>query len=228
MQKYTNAALYNVDLEGKDCGEFDGEHPTLVFRTKMEKDVYIAVPFTTYTKERWEKSKKHMCCRVKSTGSIAKIDKVQIITVNKIRNRWRENGKLLIPSKEDIETIIAKVIAYYQASLLMGLHDYVSVNREFELFMQEFDDAVVGDNISKNSSISIDFSNSEFIRLIFDSCMVRQLSIQELYDISNNAFGRQNYKIFFSGKNVSIDVMLTSKRALTLKDNYDILNVTEG
>lgn len=37
MFKYINAALYNVDLEGEDTSEFDGEHPTLVIRTKMEK-----------------------------------------------------------------------------------------------------------------------------------------------------------------------------------------------
>ena len=40
MFKYINAALYNVDLEGEDTSEFDGEHPTLVIRTKMEKEMY--------------------------------------------------------------------------------------------------------------------------------------------------------------------------------------------
>lgn len=51
MFKYINAALYNVDLEGEDTSEFDGEHPTLVIRTKMEKEMYIAIPFTTYKKK---------------------------------------------------------------------------------------------------------------------------------------------------------------------------------
>ena len=112
MIKITNAALYNVDLEGKDFGEFDGEHPTLIFRTKMEKDMYIAIPFTSYTEARWEKVKKYMCCRVKSTNSIARIDKIEIITKNKIKNRWRENKKLLVPSKEDLDSVINKVNTY--------------------------------------------------------------------------------------------------------------------
>ena len=68
--------------------------------------MYIAIPFTTYKKERWQKLKRYMCCRSISTNSIARIDKMEIISSSKIKNRWRENGKLLIPEPEDLQNLI--------------------------------------------------------------------------------------------------------------------------
>jgi len=199
MERCTNAALYNVDLEGKACGEFGGQHPTLVFRTKMEKDMYIAIPFTTYTPERWLKLKTFMCCRVKSTNSIARIDKIEIITVNKITNRWRENGKLLIPSKEDLETIISKVMAYCQASFTAGLNNYISSTKSYEALSLEFNDIIIRENILKKSFLSLDFTNKDSILLSFSCYFVKDISIQELYDLLNSAFSRGKYQISFSG-----------------------------
>lgn len=207
--KIVNTALYNVDLEGEDFGEFGGEHPTLVIRTKMEKDMYIAIPFTTYTKDRWEKMKQYMCCRVKSTNSIARIDKIEVITVDKIKNRWRENGKLLIPTKEDLDTVVNKAMAYFQASFSMGIREYSSVNAAFECLSQEFDEIVIQENIAKASSIVIDFENKDVVRIIFSSRSTNQISINELYDILNGAFNRKKYKVIFSGSSVIAEVLLS-------------------
>ncbi len=228
MEKFANAALYNVDLEGKDCGEFGGQHPTLVFRTKMEKEMYIAIPFTTYTPERWLKLKSFMCCRVKSTNSIARIDKIEIITVNKITNRWRENGKLLIPSKEDLQTVIDKVMAYCLTSFNTGLRSYVSLNDEYETLSREFDDIIIKENILKKSFMSLDFTNQNYIILIFGCCHVRNISIHELYDLLNSAFSRGKYQITFPHNNVSIKISLTDKKALTLMQKHDSIKASEG
>lgn len=226
--KIVNTALYNVDLEGEDFGEFGGEHPTLVIRTKMEKDMYIAIPFTTYTKDRWEKMKKYMCCRVKSTNSIARIDKIEVITVDKIKNRWRENGKLLIPTKEDLDAVVNKAIAYFQASFSMGISEYSSVNAAFAGLSQEFDDVVIQENIVKESPIVIDFEHEGVVRIIFSSGSTNQISINELYDILNSAFNRKKYKIIFLGSSVIAEVLLSDKKALTLKEKHDNMKSTEG
>lgn len=228
MIKYTNAALYNVDLEGEDYGEFGGEHPTLVLRTKMEKEMYIAIPFTTYTEARWEKFKKYMCCRVKSTDSIARIDKIEIITVDKIKNRWREGKKLLIPSREDLETVINKALAYFQASFLVGISEYVSTDQAVSALREEFNEVIVNENISQNELIHIDFSNQDYMRVAINACSIKQLSIQELYDMMNCAFTRAKYKVSFERNCINFDVPLEDKKALTLKEKYDNLNSTEG
>lgn len=228
MSKIVNSALYNVDLEGEDFGEFGGEHPTLVIRTKMEKDMYIAVPFTTYTKDRWEKMKKFMCCRVKSTNSIARIDKIEVITVDKIKNRWRENGKLLIPTKEDLENVANKVLAYIQASFDMGIREYVSVNNTFMILSKEFENVIIQENVNKGSLISIDYTNKDSIHIVFNKVIMNQLSINELYDILNSAFSRKKYKLVFSNSNVIAEVLLTDKKALTLKKKHDTIISTEG
>ena len=79
MVKYVYCGLYDIDLHGKTYAEFDGEHPTMIIQTKKEPKIYMVIPFTSYEPNRWEKLKKKMCCRVESTNSIARIDKIKII-----------------------------------------------------------------------------------------------------------------------------------------------------
>lgn len=226
MFKYVNAALYNVDLEGKDTSEFDGEHPTLVIRTKMEKEIYIAIPFTTYKKERWQKLKQYMCCRSISTNSIARIDKMEIISSSKIKNRWRENGKLLIPEPEDLQNVLNNAMAYFKSSFSLGENEYQKVQKNTEQLTDEFE-KIFDMNSNEQSYISVSFEQSECI-FSFDKRYANNISIQELYDIVNTYFNRKKYRISIDNKNVSIIVANTEKRLLTLKPKYVKLNVTEG
>lgn len=228
MIKIVNMALYNVDLEGEDFGEFGGEHPTLVIRTKMEKDMYIAIPFTSYTEARWDKTKKYMCCRVKSTNSIARIDKIEIITADKIKNRWREAGKLLIPSKEDLESVKNKAMAYFETSFSTGIKEYSNVSMQIENLNIKFDEVVIQEKICQNESVSLDFSQENCIRIIFEEKATKNISVNELYEILNRAFDRRKYKIIFDENNVVAEVLLTDKKALTLKKKHDSMKVTEG
>ncbi|MBD5520494.1 MAG: hypothetical protein HDR03_04615 [Lachnospiraceae bacterium] len=226
MFKYVNAALYNVDLEGENTSEFDGEHPTLVIRTKMEKEMYIAIPFTTYTKEKWQKLKKYMCCRSISTNSIARIDKMEIISSGKIKNRWRENGKLLIPEPEDLQNVINNALAYFKSSFSLGKNEYKKVQKNTEQLTKEFE-KIFGIHSNEQSFISVFFTQNECI-FSFDKSYTNNISIQELYDIINIYFNRHNYKVFMDDKNISIIVANTEKRLLTLKSKYVKVNATEG
>lgn len=226
MFKYVNAALYNVDLEGEDSSEFDGEHPTLVIRTKMEKDMYIAIPFTTYKKEKWQKLKQYMCCRSISTNSIARIDKMEIISANKIKNRWRENGKLLIPAPEDLQNVMDNAIAYFKSSFSLGKNEYKKVQKNTEQLADEFK-KIFDLHSDETSFISVSFEDNECI-LSFRKSQVNNISIQELYDILNFYFNRQKYKVSINDKNISIVITNTEKSLLTLKEKYVKVRTTEG
>lgn len=226
MFKYINAALYNVDLEGEDTSEFDGEHPTLVIRTKMEKEMYLAIPFTTYTKERWQKLKQYMCCRSISTNSIARIDKMEIISSNKIKNRWRENGKLLIPEPDDLQNVINNAMAYFKSSFSLGENEYKKVQKNTEELTKEFE-KIFNLHSNESSFILVSFEKNE-CTFSFDKKYANNISIQELYDIVNTYFNRQKYKVSIGNKNISIIVSNTEKTLLTLKPKYVKVNVTEG
>lgn len=226
MFKYVNAALYNVDLEGEDTSEFDGEHPTLVIRTKMEKEMYIAIPFTTYKKEKWQKLKQYMCCRSISTNSIARIDKMEIISSSKIKNRWRENGKLLIPEPEDLQNVINNAMAYFKSSFSLGENEYKKVQKNTEQLAGEFE-KIFDLNSNEQSFISVSFEKSECV-FSFNKRYANNISIQELYDIINIYFNRQKYRVSMDNQNVSIIVANTEKRLLTLKPKNVKVNATEG
>lgn len=226
MFKYVNAALYNVDLEGENTSEFDGEHPTLVIRAKMEKEMYIAIPFTTYTKEKWQKLKKYMCCRSISTNSIARIDKMEIISSGKIKNRWRENGKLLILEPEDLQNVINNALAYFKSSFSLGKNEYKKVQKNTEQLTKEFE-KIFDLHSNEQSFISVSFKQNECI-FSFDKSYTNNISIQELYDIINIYFNRHNYRVFMDDKNISIIVSNTEKRLLTIKSKYVKVNATEG
>lgn len=231
MVKYVNCGLYNVNLEGDTSAEFDGEHPTLIVRTKVEKTMYIAIPFTTYTSERWLKLKDGMCCRVKSTNSIARIDKIEIINQNKIKNRWKdnENNKVLSPSKEDIEFVLNKAREYFIASINEGLSDSLSFKKEIDLLQKEIDEVIVNENLDKAKKLIISFDDNQMC-ISFKMNLIYKLSSIDLYELFNKIFNRKNYRIEINNdlKLINVNVLNNDKKVLTIKQKYDKLNIAEG
>ena len=58
IQRYVNGGIYSIEFRGS-APEFNGIHPAIIIRTLKETDLYVVIPLTTYTSERWEKTKKH-------------------------------------------------------------------------------------------------------------------------------------------------------------------------
>lgn len=52
-----------------------------------------------------------MCCRSISTNSIARIDKMEIISSGKIKNRWRENEYMRV--KKNIEQLTKEFLKIF-------------------------------------------------------------------------------------------------------------------
>lgn len=91
MQHIINGGIYRVVFDGKHDSEFTGEHPALILRTLKEDEIYIVVPLTSYTKQKMDKIKeKGYGYHIKSTNSIARIDKFQVLHNSSIKNRWKE------------------------------------------------------------------------------------------------------------------------------------------
>lgn len=230
MVKIVNCGLYNVNLNGDSDCEFDGEHPTLVIRTKMEKDIYMAIPFTSFKKERWNKLKKYMCCRVKSTNSIARIDKMEIVHVSEIKNRWKEStGKILIPSKDDLELVLEKMRNYINVSFNDGINEFSKLDLEKNNLMSEITNVLINENITNKNVFDIKFDTKNLI-ISFDLSLANKLSLQDLYELFNSVYNRKSYKININNdvKKIEIFIFLSEQKALTLKEKYAKLDVTEG
>lgn len=111
MLDVINGGVYAVDLGGTEAYEFKGVHPALVIRTLREEQMYVVIPLTTYTAERWERCKrKGFGSRIHSTNSIARIDKMNIVTRKCIQGRYYNAGSMVVPNIAEVKAIISEKI----------------------------------------------------------------------------------------------------------------------
>ena len=99
MKDIITGGVYAVDLHGTEAYEFKGVHPAMIVRLLKEEKMYYVVPLTTYTKERWERCKrKGFGTRIISTNSIARIDKLNIVSEKQVQSRYYNGGHIVAVS----------------------------------------------------------------------------------------------------------------------------------
>jgi hypothetical protein len=229
MVKYVDCGLYNVDLEGETDGEYDENHPTLIIQTAKESNMYFVIPFTTYTDKRWNKMKKYMCCRVKSTNSIARIDKMEVINDLHIGERWVSNKEILQPSPDEIKNVLKYAITYLQVSCDKANKSYDKYFSEYEFLLKNVTDIFINENIMNNKIFKINFDKANLF-CDFSMKFVTKLSKSDIQNIFDHPFKRKFLMVVIDNKNyvVHIIVSIYDKKVLTLKSKYDKLMVTEG
>lgn len=193
--------------------------------------MYIVIPFTSYEPNRWKKLKKKMCCRVESTNSIARIDRIKIINDSDITKRWIdiEKKSLLVPSKEDVEKVLRKALAYIEASFNQSYSFYLNYLKERE---------VLEDNIKKtfidfdfnNSIFTFDFTEDNVTKISFPMDYVKSMAMIDIQDFFNKIFNRRKFtvKIIDSKKLIVVSVKNSDEKMLTIKEKYDSIISTEG
>ncbi|HAT4138779.1 type II toxin-antitoxin system PemK/MazF family toxin [Clostridium perfringens] len=189
MKTIINGGLYNVNFYGKESCEFKGEHPTLIVRTLKENDIYIAIPLTSYTKERWQKCKsKGFGIRILSSNSIARIDKFKVINKSSILNRWKSNNKTLKITPEELKNLNAKLDNYINLSSVKAQKEYNYYITQYDLLYSELlktfknkTSSIINKEVQNNNVIiTINKSNTSWI------CMndLKEL-IADIYNYNN-------------------------------------------
>ena len=134
MKSIINSGIYAVDLKGTNDAEFKGIHPSLIMQSIKNKEMYYVIPLTTYSKYKWKKLRKFLCCRIVSINSIARIDKVQIIHKDRIPKRWMEGETLLVPTPNEILTVYNRLLEYTKLSTKKSIEEY----NKPELFTEQY------------------------------------------------------------------------------------------
>lgn len=231
MVKYVYCGLYDIDLHGETYAEFDGEHPTMIIQTKKEPKMYIVIPFTSYEPDRWKKLKKKMCCRVESTNSIARIDRIKIINNSDISKRWIDTEKksLLIPSKEDVDKILKKALAYIESSFNQSYSSYLEYLKEREIIDNNIKKTFI-DFDFRNSIFTFDFLNENVTNISFSMNYVKNMAMIDIQDFFNKIFNRRKFtiKIIDDTKFIIVTVKNSDEKMLTIKEKYDSIMATEG
>lgn len=231
MVKYVYCGLYDIDLHGESYAEFDGEHPTMIIQTKKEPKMYIVIPFTSYEPDRWKKLKKKMCCRVESTNSIARIDRIKIINDSDITKRWIDTEKksLLIPSKEDVDKVLKKALVYIESSFNQSYSSYLEYLEEREVLDSNIKKTFI-DFDFKNSIFTFDFTNKDITKISFSMDYVKTMAMIDIQDFFNKIFNRRKFtiKIIDTTKSITVTVKNSDENMLTLREKYDSIMSTEG
>lgn len=228
MKKVINGCIYAIDLGGTEEYEFKGVHPAMVVRMLKEEKMYYVVPLTTYTKERWEKCKRQgFGCRVVSTNSIARVDKINIVTEKQIHSRYYNSEKLVCAEPAEIEKVILRVKEYFKLSNQKGLNEYKKFYSEKKVFENKmyqfwidnkFDDVYYNVKIEKGS-IELELGKDEIRNLTFND-IVQVLS--ELLDASKLHFEKKG------NQSIIICFNVDHKIALTFQEKYDKFKSQKG
>ena len=228
MKKVINGCIYAIDLGGTEEYEFKGVHPAMVVRMLKEEKMYYVVPLTTYTKERWEKCKRQgFGCRIVSTNSIARVDKINIVTEKQIHSRYYNSEKLVCAEPAEIEKIILRVEEYFKLSNQKGLNEYKKFYSEKKVFENKmyqfwidnkFDDVYYNVKIEKGS-IELELGKDEIRNLTFND-IVQVLS--ELLDASKLHFEKKG------NQSIIICFNVDHKIALTFQEKYDKFKSQKG
>ena len=228
MKKVINGCIYAIDLGGTEEYEFKGVHPAMVVRMLKEEKMYYVVPLTTYTKERWEKCKRQgFGCRVVSTNSIVRVDKINIVTEKQIHSRYYNSEKLVCAEPAEIEKVILRVEEYFKLSNQKGLNEYKKFYSEKKVFENKmyqfwidnkFDDVYYNVKIEKGS-IELELGKDEIRNLTFND-IVQVLS--ELLDASKLHFEKKG------NQSIIICFNVDHKIALTFQEKYDKFKSQKG
>lgn len=228
MKKVINGCIYAIDLGGTEEYEFKGVHPAMVVRMLKEEKMYYVVPLTTYTKERWKKCKRQgFGCRIVSTNSIARVDKINIVTEKQIHSRYYNSEKLVCAEPAEIEKVILRVEEYFKLSNQKGLNEYKKFYSEKKVFENKmyqfwidnkFDDVYYNVKIEKGS-IELELGKDEIRNLTFND-IVQVLS--ELLDASKLHFEKKG------NQSIIICFNVDHKIALTFQEKYDKFKSQKG
>ena len=225
MKKVINGCIYAIDLGGTEEYEFKGVHPAMVVRMLKEEKMYYVVPLTTYTKERWEKCKRQgFGCRIVSTNSIARVDKINIVTEKQIHSRYYNSEKLVCAEPAEIEKVILRVEEYFKLSNQKGLNEYKKFYSEKKVFENKMYQFWIDNKFDYNvkiekGSIELELGKDEIRNLTFND-IVQVLS--ELLDASKLHFEKKG------NQSIIICFNVDHKIALTFQEKYDKFKSQKG
>lgn len=147
MKHMINSGIYAVDLKGTNDAEFKGTHPSLIMQSIKNKEMYYVIPLTTYSKDKWNKLRKLLCCRIVSINSIARIDKIKIIHKDKIPKRWMEGETLLVPTPNEILTVYNRLLEYIELSIKKSMDGYNKFYENYDKLYNLFTDLITAPSI---------------------------------------------------------------------------------
>ena len=228
MKSIINSGIYAVDLKGTNDAEFKGVHPSLIMQSIKNKEMYYVIPLTTYSKDKWKKLRKFLCCRIISINSIVRIDKVQIIHKDRIPKRWMEGETLLVPTPNEILAVYNRLLEYTKLSTKKSIEEYNKFYKNYTTFYSSFTALLSNPSTDLLKMYTIEINGNDML-ITFPLKYIEHISFEDVKRILWAIIGKDQMNVTYD-KNMNIllvKVHKNKKSILTLKKWYDNMNLTE-
>ena len=206
MKEYLNCGVYEVDLKGTTDASFKGAHPSIIIQKLTEPTFYFIIPLTSYTKEKWEKLRKYGCCKIDSTGSIARIDKMQIRENVDIPKRYVQLGKYIVPTYDEMLKVMEKVKNYFSLSVDKASRAYQKFCSQHTMFDTEWK-TFLSTNSVENTKFSI--VTTEPLELAYPVKEIKILTFEDITNILKNSI--YFFKLAYNKSGEILQVKLSKK-----------------
>lgn len=225
MKDIITGGVYAVDLHGTEAYEFKGVHPALIVRMLKEEKMYYVVPLTTYTKERWDKCKrKGFGTRITSTNSIARVDKMNIVSEKQVQGRYYNAGHLVIPTEEEIGAVLERVEEYISLTDDKSNKEYGKFTTQRSMFEKDMD--MLSKKNYEEFSYPITVEND--LSFLYPCTELSFISNVDIKDIISIKFNSPPVEICKQGTDMKISIKLVKENLLTFSEAYDIFKAQKG
>lgn len=225
MKDIITGGVYAVDLHGTEAYEFKGVHPALIVRMLKEEKMYYVVPLTTYTKERWDKCRrKGFGTRITSTNSIARIDKMNIVSEKQVQGRYYNAGHLVIPTEEEIGAVLERVEEYISLTDDKSKKEYGKFTIQRSKFEKDMDTLSKKNYEEFSYPITIE-NNLSFFYPCTELSFISNVDIKDIISIKFNA---SPVEICKQGTDMKIFIKLVKENLLTFSEAYDTFKSQKG
>lgn len=225
MKDIITGGVYAVDLHGTEAYEFKGVHPALIVRMLKEEKMYYVVPLTTYTKERWDKCKrKGFGTRITSTNSIARVDKMNIVSEKQVQGRYYNAGHLVILTEEEIGAVLERVEEYISLTDDKSNKEYGKFTTQRSKFEKDMD--MLSKKNYEEFSYPITVENDlSFLYLCTELSFISNVDIKDIISIK---FNSSPVEICKQGTDMKISIKLVKENLLTFSEAYDTFKAQKG
>lgn len=228
MKYMINSGIYSVNFEGTNNAEFNGIHPALILKSIKNQEMYYVIPLTSYTKERWKKYRKLLCCRIVSIKSIARIDKMLIMHKSKIPKRWLEDEGLLVPTPNEISTVYNRILEYMKLSINTSMEEYGKFYKNYESLYNDFTELLTDPTVEMLEKFKIEIVD-DVLYIMYSLNNISNLSFEDAKRIVWSIIGRDNIRVTYDKiKNILIvKINKCANYILTFMNWYATIELTE-
>ena len=163
--------------------------------------------------------------RILSTNSIARVDKLNIVSEKQVQGRYYNGGHIVLPTEIEVETVLRRVEEYISLSDNKTQKEY----KKFILQRADFDKDMDILLIDKRfAEFPYPFTIINDISFKYPCAKLTHIENADIKDIITKKIDCSEVIILKQGSDMDITIKIESKNLLTYSEEYDKFKKQKG